>query len=102
MGIAEDIKQYLKEQSPEAILWDDCDNPLIGTARIQREDQWIIVAMYSYERLVQHFMEDFRATYLSKEESITNNELEEMAIEHVDYNIFNAYVGPFTPMIIYN
>lgn len=102
MGIAEDIKQYLKEQSPEAILWDDCDNALIGTARIQREDQWIIVAMYSYERLVQHFMEDFRATYLSKEESITNNELEEMAIEHVDYNIFNAYVGPFTPMIIYN
>jgi len=102
MGIAENIKEYLEEQNPEATLWDDCDSALIGTARIQREDQWTIVAMYSYERLVQHFIEDFRATYLSKEEPISERELEEIAIEHVDYNISNAYIGPFTPMIIYN
>ena len=101
MEDAQEIRTYLEEHNPTAILWDDCDSALLGTARIKREDKWTTVAMYSYELLVQHFIEDFRASYKSKEEPITDNELEDMAIEYVDYNIYTAYIGPSTPMIIY-
>lgn len=101
MEDAIEIRAYLEEINPEAIFWDDCDSALLGTARIKREDQWTTVAMYSYELLVHHFIEDFRATYLSKEEPITDNELEDLAIEYVDFNIYDSYVGPHTPLIIY-
>lgn len=102
MGIATEIRDYLRAQNPNAILWDDCDSALLGTVRIKREGEWITLAMYSYECLVQHFIEDFRATYISKEEPITDNELEEMAIEYVDFNIVNALVGINTPFILYS
>jgi len=102
MNDSQEIREYLNEYSPEAILWDDCDSALIGTARIKREDQWNTVAMYSYELLVMYFVNNFRGLYESKEESISDDELESMAIEYVDYNISGAYVGPFTPLIIYN
>lgn len=99
---AAEIRAYLEEYSPEAILWDNCDSALIGTARIKRDGEWNTVAMYSYEHLVIYFMEDFRKSYEDREELITDNELESLAIEYVDFNIHGAYVGPFTPLIIYN
>ena len=102
MNDAAEIRAYLEENNPEAIFWDGCDSALLGSARIKREDEWTIVAMYSYELLVQYFMGDFRASYLSKEEPITDNELEDLAIEYVDFNIQNAYLGPNTPLIIYS
>lgn len=101
MEDATEIRAYLEETNPQAIFWDDCDSALLGSARIKREEQWTTVAMYSYELLVEHFKEDFRATYKSKEEPIEDNELEDLAIEYVDYNIYTAYVGPSTPLIIY-
>ena len=101
MEDATEIRAYLEEHNPTAILWDDCDSALLGTARIKRDNEWTIVAMYSYELLVAHFIEDFRDSYKSREEPITDNELEDMAIEYVDYNIYTAYIGPSTPMIIY-
>lgn len=101
MTEAQEIRAYLEEHSPEAVLWDDCDGALIGSARIKREEDWVTVAMYSYELLVQHFIEDFRASYKSKEEPITDNELEDLAIEYVDFNVTGAYIGSFTPIVIY-
>ena len=98
---AQEIRTYLEEHNPTAILWDDCDSALLGTARIKRDNEWTIVAMYSYELLVAHFIEDFRDSYKSREEPITENELEDLAIEYVDYNIYSAHVGPSTPMIVY-
>jgi hypothetical protein len=94
----EEIRAYLEEHNPEAILWDNCDSALLGTARIKRDDVWTIVAMYSYELLILHFMGEFN----NSEETVSERQLEEEAMEWVDYNIVGAYVGPHTPMIVYS
>lgn len=101
MEIATEIRAYLEEHNPEAILWDDCDSALLGTARILRDNDWSIVAMYSYELLILHFMGEFSKSYEEKNESTTDQQLEEEAMEWVDYNIVGAHLGPNTPMIIY-
>ena len=92
-----EIYDYLKEKSPEAILYDNCDSALIGTARLKRDDLWVEIAIYSYELLVQHFKQE----YLKDTESpITEDEAETDAMEWVDYNIAGGYLGIYTPLII--
>jgi len=90
-----DIYDYLKEKSPDAILYDDCDSALIGTARLYREEKWVELAVYSYESLVEHFKNEF-----AKDDDTTADEAEEQAMEWVDYNIAGGYLGIYTPLII--
>jgi hypothetical protein len=55
------------------------------------------IAIYSYERLVEHFKNE----YLSDSENpISEDEAEEDAFEWVDFNIAGGYLGIRTPMII--
>lgn len=90
------IKEYI-ETLDGAITYDGCDSALIGTAKIYREEQFVEVAMYSYELLVEHFKNE----YLSDTENpITPDEAEVDAMEWVDYNIAGGYLGIRTPMII--
>jgi len=90
-----DIYDYLKEKSPDAILYDDCDSALVGTARLYREEKWVELAIYSYEALVEHFKNEF-----AKDEDTSIDEAEEQAMEWVDYNIAGGYLGIYTPLII--
>ena len=92
-----EIIDYLKEKSPDAILYDDCDSALVGTARLKRDDVWVEVAIYSYELLVEHFKQEYLQ---DTENPITEDEAEEDAMEWVDYNIAGGYLGIRTPMII--
>jgi len=90
------IKEYI-ETLDGAITYDGCDSALIGTAKIYREEQFVEVAMYSYELLVEHFKNE----YLSDTENpISADEAEVDAMEWVDYNIAGGYLGIRTPMII--
>lgn len=73
-------REQIAEDNPEAILWDDCDEALIG---ITPDGQ----AVYSIEKLW--------GVYIAQGMS----ELE--AIEWVDYNILGAHVGEYTPIHIY-
>ena len=92
-----EIYDYLKEKSPYAILYDNCDSALVGTARLKRDSVWVEVAIYSYELLVEHFKQE----YLSDNENpITQDQAEEDAMEWVDYNIAGGYLGIYTPLII--
>lgn len=95
MTKTEQIYEYLKEKSPEAILYDNCDSALIGTARLYRDERWVELAIYSYEALVEHFKEEF-----SHDEDTSQDEAEEQAMEWVDYNIAGGYLGIYTPLII--
>ena len=80
-----------------AITYDGCDSALVGTAKVIREEQWVEIAMYSYELLVEHFKNE----YLSDSENpISEDEAEVDAMEWVDYNIAGGYLGIRTPMII--
>lgn len=73
-------REQIAEINPEAILWDNCDDAIIG---ITPEGQ----VVYSIEKLWDVFV----AQGMS--------ELE--AIEWVDYNILGAYVGEYTPIHIH-
>ena len=90
------IREYI-ETLEGAITYDGCDSALVGIAKLVREDQLVEVAIYSYERLVNHFKEE----YLSDTENpITEDEAEMDAMEWVDYNITGGYLGTRTPLII--
>ena len=97
MTETEHIYEYLKEKSPEAILYDNCDSALVGTARLFREEQWVEVAIYSYEDLVEHFKIEFLS---DKETPLSEDDAEVEAMEWVDYNVAGGYLGIYTPLII--
>lgn len=73
-------REWIAEQNSMAILWDGCDDAIIGITPNGE-------AVYSIEKLWDVFI----AQGMSQEE----------AIEHVDFNILSAYVGEFTPIHIY-
>jgi hypothetical protein len=90
------IREYI-ETLDGAITYDGCDSALVGTAKVIREEQWVEIAIYSYELLVEHFKNE----YLSDSENpISEDEAEVDALEWVDFNIAGGYLGIRTPMII--
>ena len=90
------IREYI-ETLDGAITYDGCDSALVGTAKVIRETQWVEIAIYSYEKLVEHFKNE----YLSDTENpVTEDEAEIDAFEWVDFNIAGGYLGIRTPMII--
>jgi hypothetical protein len=90
------IREYI-ETLEGAITYDGCDSALVGTAKVIRETQWVEIAIYSYEKLVEHFKNE----YLSDTENlVTEDEAEIDAFEWVDFNIAGGYLGIRTPMII--
>jgi len=90
------IREYI-ETLEGAITYDGCDSALVGTAKVIRETQWVEIAIYSYEKLVEHFKNE----YLSDiENPVTEDRAEIDAFEWVDFNIAGGYLGIRTPMII--
>ena len=90
------IREYI-ETLDGAITYDGCDSALVGTAKVIREEQWVEIAIYSYELLVEHF----KNQYLSDSENpISEDEAEVDALEWVDFNIAGGYLGIRTPLII--
>ena len=90
------IREYI-ETLEGAITYDGRDSALVGTAKVIREEQWVEIAIYSYELLVEHFKNE----YLSDSENpISEDEAEVDALEWVDFNIAGGYLGIRTPMII--
>ena len=82
------IREILEDENPEALLYDDMDEALIGIYRgdlarqDMREDS---IAVYSY------------VTYI---EVLSRNMSEEEAIEYFDFNVAGGYIGKYQPMII--
>lgn len=66
------------------ISWDGCDAAIIGTVFVPTVGETVLA--YSYNKLVCVFM-DQGMDY-------------EEAMEWVDFNLMNTYLGPFTPIIV--
>lgn len=95
MTTAQEIRDYLLKHNPEALyigLEEEHDSALIGVTYIKRDDNFVHLAMYEYELLVESFMQQFQ----------DDEDPEQSAIEWVDYNVSGAYVGINTPYIVYN
>jgi hypothetical protein len=81
------IKDHLAEINPDAILYDGCDDALIGTAtRVGLPT----LACYDYDLLVESFMKD-------RDGLQGMDDVE--AMEWVEFNIVGAFLGPHTPII---
>jgi len=83
------------EQNSEALFLPECDSALIGTYSVEREGESVIVSCYDYYLLVNHFTQEFSVDCEEDENP------EEQALEWVDYNIVGAYVGKYTPVIVW-
>ena len=94
MTTAQEIRNYLLQHSPEALYIgqeEEHDSALIGVAYIPRENEFVHVAMYEYEELIISFAKQFE----------DEEDPEESAMEWVDFNVVGAYVGKYTPYIVY-
>jgi hypothetical protein len=97
IAMSKEIRAYIDENCPEALIigtGEEHDSALIGTAKIIREDEWVEVAMYSYDELIKSFTEQFRGD--------DSEDPEQDALEWVDYNVVGAYMGKYTPYVVYN
>ena len=97
IAMSKEIRAYIVENCPDSLIigtGEEHDSALIGTAKIIREDEWVEVAMYSYDELIKSFTEQFRGD--------DSEDPEQDALEWVDYNVVGAYMGKYTPYVVYN
>ena len=76
------ILEKITENNPEAIIWDDLDDAIIGHTTD-------FLAVYDIGKLSQCLLKN------------NTDWTEEDALEWIDYNIIGAYVGQNTPLHIY-
>jgi hypothetical protein len=76
-----DRRAKIAEVNPDAILWDDLDEAIIG---IDVDN----IAVYDIHKMELEIMKLHNCTF-------------EEAVEWVDYNILSAYVGEWTPKHIW-
>ena len=70
--------------NPEAILFDGCEDALVGWATQQHNDA---LAVYEYDRLVRVF----------RKQGMSHDD----AIEWIGFNVEGLWAGPHTPLILY-
>lgn len=77
------IRSRLSEDNPDAILYDECDDALMGIAERCGQPS---LAVYSHPKLVASFMK----RGMSHED----------ACEWVGFNIQGGWLGPHTPIVV--
>ena len=75
------MRQRIAELNPEAILWEDLDDAVIGMSND-------LCVVYQVELMQQEFMRQ-------------NDWTEEEAEEYIEYNVLGAHVGEYTPIHIW-
>ena len=86
-----DIKDWMAEYNPEALLADGFDEAIIGICeRIGMEP----VVAYDREKCLDILMNEFA------EDSEDGEDLYMAAVEYFEYNVAGSYVGEATPVFI--
>ena len=78
------LVELLADLNPQAVLWDGLDDAVVGIGL--RDD--LPVAIYDYDLMVGVFVQN---------EGWTRDD----AVEWVEFNVIEAYVGPGTPLVGY-
>jgi len=89
MNKANRIRDILEDENPEALLYDDMDDALIGVYRgdLARQDMREgSIAVYSYTKFLELYIK----------EGMT----EEEAVECFDFNVAGGYIGEYQPIIV--
>jgi len=83
-----DTVDHLAEANPDALFADGLEAACIGHTEIWDNDgRRRALAVYSKQKIIQHFVEDHYMT-------------PESAAEYADFNIYSAYMGPNTPLFV--
>lgn len=77
---SERIKASIGDYNPEAMFWDGFDEALIG---INNDG----CAVYDTERMTKILVK-------------RDNMMPEEAVEFLNYNVYNSYIGEYTPIHI--
>ena len=73
--------QEIKDMAdPEAIVWDDFDDAIVGTDNMGR-------IVYDINKMIEVLQKD--------------DMTEEVAREYLDFNVLSTYVGDLTPVHVY-
>ena len=78
------IREFLQENDPDAILFDGMDAALVGVATQFTNH----LAVYDYQKTIEVFMRQGMDR--------------EGAIEWIEFNVTGAYLGEHTPILINN
>ena len=84
------ILEVLTNENPDAIVYEDMDDALIGIYRgdLARQDmQDNSIAVYSYVKVIE--------TYIKRD-----GMSEEVAVEFYDFNVAGGYIGEYQPIIV--
>ena len=83
-----ELKEAIAEINPDAILFDDIDEAIIGMGQ-----QWAskTIVVYDREKCIEILADKF------KKDNDTIEEAYSEAIEYFEFNIECAYVGEHTP-----
>lgn len=90
MGKGKRILEILINENPDALLYDDMEDALIGVYRgdLARQDmQFNSIAVYSYVKFIEIYI---------KRDGMSGED----AVEFFDYNVAGGYIGEFQPIII--
>lgn len=68
--------------------WDGFDNAIIGTSSIWNGKERVDVLVYDIYRMVEQLI-------------IRDGMNEDEALDYIEYNIQNAYIGKDTPVIVW-
>jgi len=85
------IVEVLTNENPDAIIYDDMDDALIGVYRNTTNGSAgsyeEALAVYSYVKFIQVYIE-------------RDGMSEEEAVEFFDFNVAGGYIGEYQPMVI--
>lgn len=84
------VEEMLEELNPQALFIDGFDEAIIGF--VERHDIGALV-VYDEDKIINKIILD-----MTGDES--DEEKEEMAYEHYEYNIKGSWVGENTPLIV--
>jgi len=84
-----EVYDELKEFNPEAIVIDDFEEAYLGYTTNG-------IAIYDY-----YTMLDIVVDGILEDEDCTEDEAVDDGIAHIEKNIISAYVGPYTPIVMY-
>ena len=86
-----DVYSELKEFNPKAIIIDDFEDAYLGYSTDGK-------AIYDFYTMLDIVIDGI---YEDTEEEITEETAYEEAYTHLDYNVIRAFVGEYTPIIMY-
>jgi hypothetical protein len=84
-----EVYDELKEYNPEALVIDDFEEAYLGFSTNG-------IAIYDF-----YTMLDIVVDEILEDEDWTEDEAVTEAIQHIETNILAAYVGPYTPIVMY-